>query len=189
LAGFPNVLPPALFEAAARRPNPTGRSSVPPAGPSAIPRQFTGPQARAQSPLARAAFGPPPAAMAAQTTGPAWLIAPSEKAKYDQFFSSIDTANNGHLSGEQAVKFFSDSGLPEDTLASIWDLADINSEGQLNRDEFAVAMYLIRQQRSGDPLPAFLPPALVPPSMRNQPRPAPQTTAPAFDNANNSSQL
>ncbi|KAK6004192.1 hypothetical protein QM012_009042 [Aureobasidium pullulans] len=188
LAGFPNVLPPALFEAAARRPNPTGRSSVPPAGPSAIPRQFTGPQARAQSPLARAAFGPPPA-VAAQTTGPTWLIAPPEKAKYDQFFSSIDTANNGYLSGEQAVKFFSDSGLPEDTLASIWDLADINSEGQLNRDEFAVAMYLIRQQRSGAPLPAFLPPALVPPSMRNQPRPAPQTTAPAFDNANNSSQL
>ncbi|KAI4719089.1 hypothetical protein E4T48_04607 [Aureobasidium sp. EXF-10727] len=188
LAGFPNVLPPALFEAAARRPNPTGRSPVAPAGPTAIPRQFTGPQARAQSPLARAAFGPPPA-MAPQTTGPAWLIAPPEKAKYDQFFSSIDTANNGHLSGEQAVKFFSDSGLPEDTLASIWDLADINSEGQLNRDEFAVAMYLIRQQRSGAPLPAFLPPALVPPSMRNQPHPAPQTTAPAFDNANNSSQL
>ncbi|KAI4762880.1 hypothetical protein E4T52_05114 [Aureobasidium sp. EXF-3400] len=188
LAGFPNVLPPALFEAAARRPNPSTRSPVAPTGPSAIPRQFTGPQARAQSPLARAAFGAPPA-MAPQTTGPAWLIAPSEKAKYDQFFSSIDTANNGHLSGEQAVKFFSDSGLPEDTLASIWDLADINSEGQLNRDEFAVAMYLIRQQRSGAPLPAFLPPALIPPSMRNQSHPAPQTTAPAFDNANNSSQL
>ncbi|KAI5207598.1 hypothetical protein E4T38_03311, partial [Aureobasidium subglaciale] len=188
LAGFPNVLPPALFEAAARRPAPAGRSPVPPAGPSAIPRQFTGPQARAQSPLARAAFGAPPT-MAPQTTGPAWLIAPSEKAKYDQFFSSIDTANNGHLSGEQAVKFFSDSGLPEETLASIWDLADINSEGQLNRDEFAVAMYLIRQQRSGAPLPAFLPPALIPPGMRNQSHPTPQTTAPAFDNANNSSQL
>lgn len=188
LAGFPNVLPPALFEAAARRPNTAARSPVAPAGPSAIPRQFTGPQARAQSPLARAAFGAPPA-MAPQTTGPAWLITPQEKAKYDQFFSSIDTTNHGHLSGEQAVKFFSDSGLPEDTLASVWDLADINSEGQLNRDEFAVAMYLIRQQRSGAPLPAFLPPALIPPSMRNQSHPTPQTTAPAFDNANNSSQL
>jgi epidermal growth factor receptor substrate 15 len=188
LAGFPNVLPPALFEAAARRPNPAARSPVAPAGPSAIPRQFTGPQARAQSPLARAAFGAPPA-MAPQTTGPAWLITPQEKSKYDQFFSGIDTSNNGYLSGEQAVKFFSDSGLPEDTLASVWDLADINSEGQLNRDEFAVAMYLIRQQRSGAPLPAFLPPALIPPSMRNQSHPAPQTTAPAFDNANNSSQL
>lgn len=188
LAGFPNVLPPALFEAAARRPS-SGRSSVPPAPASAIPRQFTGPQARAQSPLARAAFGTPPP-MAAQTTGPTWLITPQEKAKYDQFFASIDTANSGVLNGEQAVKFFSDSGLPEETLASIWDLADIKSEGQLNRDEFAVAMYLIRQQRSGaGPLPAFLPPALIPPTMRNQQVPAPQTTAPAFDNANNSSQL
>jgi epidermal growth factor receptor substrate 15 len=188
LAGFPNVLPPALFEAAARRPNPAARSSQSPAAPSAISRQFTGPPPRAQSPLARAAFGPPPT-MAPQVTGPAWLVAPPEKAKYDQFFASIDTANRGHLSGEQAVKFFSDSGLPEETLASIWDLADINSEGQLNRDEFAVAMYLIRQQRSGAPLPAFLPPALVPPTMRNQQHPTPQTTAPVFDNANNTSQL
>ena len=64
------------------------------------------------------------------------------------------------------MKVFSDSGLKEDTLASIWDLADINSEGQLNPDTFAVAMYLIREQRAPDPppLPAFLPPRLIPPS-------------------------
>jgi len=39
----------------------------------------------------------------------------------------------------------------------------------LNRDEFAVAMFLIRQQRAPNPvaLPAFLPQALVPPSMRS----------------------
>jgi epidermal growth factor receptor substrate 15 len=75
------------------------------------------------------------------------------------------------------VQFFIDSGLPEDVLAGIWDLADINSEGQLNRDEFAVAMYLIRQQRKpGTPLPAALPPNLIPPSMRNQIQP--QATVP-----------
>jgi epidermal growth factor receptor substrate 15 len=118
------------------------------------------------------------------------LITPADKGKFDQFFNSIDTQRRGVLTGEQAVSFFSDSRLPEETLAQIWDLADINSEGQLNKDEFAVAMYLIRQQRAPNPapLPAFLPPGLVPPSMRKQTQQT-QSTAPAFDNAANSSNL
>lgn len=189
MRALPSVLPPGLYEAASRRGPPVqGRPGVPPPGQGAIPRQFTGPQ-RTSSPLSRPPYSTPPPQVA-QTTGSNWLVTPQEKVKYDQFFSSIDTAGTGFLTGDQAVKFFSDSGLSEDALASIWDLADIKSEGQLNRDEFAVAMYLIRQQRSGSaPLPAFLPAALVPPSMRNQPQPPPQPTAPAFDNAANSSHI
>jgi epidermal growth factor receptor substrate 15 len=64
--------------------------------------------------------------------------------------------------------FFSDSGLPSEVLAQIWDLANIRRIDQLNRDEFAVAMYLIRNQR-GKPqsdLPTELPPNYIPPSMR-----------------------
>jgi len=186
MTALPTVLPPGLFEAASRRSPAPARQPIPPAV-GAIPRQFTGPQ-RTSSPLARASYGTPPPQVA-QTTGSNWLITPQEKAKYDTFFVNVDTGKLGYITGDQAVKFFSDSGLPEDTLASIWDLADVRSEGQLNREEFAVAMYLIRQQRSGSaPLPAFLPAALMPPSMRNQPQ-SQQTTAPAFDNANNAGQM
>ena len=86
---------------------------------------------------------------------------------YDGQFETLDTNNQGFVTGEQAVGFFSRSQLPEDDLAQIWDLADITSNGQLNRDEFAVAMHLVRQQigRKGL-LPASLPPNLVPPKMR-----------------------
>jgi len=196
MTALPNTLPAGFYQAAARRgaPPPPGSRTAP--GAAGVPRQFSGGSvgpARTQSPLARPpAYGTPPP-MSAQTTGPQWLITPQEKAKYDQFFSSVDTQHKGVVTGEQAVRFFSDSGLPEDTLASVWDLADINSEGQLTKDEFAVAMYLIRQQRmpNAAPLPAFLPPALVPPSMRKQnlQQQTEQTTAPAFDNANNTSNL
>ncbi|CAI6333646.1 unnamed protein product [Periconia digitata] len=160
----PNTLPAGLYEAAARR----GAG-----GPNApIPRQFSG-QGPAQSPL-RSAFP-----QSAQTTGSDWVISPQEKQSYDNLFSKVDTTGRGFITGDQAVQFFSDSGLPEDVLAGIWDLADINSEGQLSRDEFAVSMYLIRQQRKPDrtPLPASLPPNLIPPSMRNQIR-APQPPGP-----------
>lgn len=190
MAAIPNVLPPGLYEAAARRGVPNRQAS----GPTAIPRQVSGSSAgnipRTQSPLARAPGYGTPAVQSAQPTGVPWLITPADKGKFDSFFNSIDVQRRGILNGEQAVSFFSDSRLPEETLASIWDLADINSEGQLNKDEFAVAMYLIRQQRAPNPppLPAFLPPALVPPTMRKQQQQT-QSTAPAFDNANNSSNL
>ncbi|KAF2280336.1 uncharacterized protein EI97DRAFT_455235 [Westerdykella ornata] len=185
LKQLPNNLPAGLYEAASRRPPlppPPGRRPediVPP-----IPRQFSG-APQNPSPLGRPAYATPP--QSAQVTGGDWLISPQEKASYDNLFNKVDTMGRGYITGEQAVQFFSDSGLPEDVLAGIWDLADINSEGQLNRDEFAVAMYLIRQQRKpGTPLPAVLPPNLVPPSMRSQirapmamPAPEPQVFAAA----------
>ncbi|KAK8235107.1 hypothetical protein IWZ00DRAFT_438158, partial [Phyllosticta capitalensis] len=175
MKGLPSSLPAGLYEAAARRAPARG-----PPGP--IPRQFSG-ASRGASPMpGRPQFATPP--QTAQQTGNDWVISPQEKAQYDQLFAKVDTAGSGFLTGEQAVLFFSDSGLPEDVLAAIWDLADINSEGRLNRDEFAVAMHLIRQQRPKpgiQHLPSALPPNLVPPSMRSQ---RPQASQPsAFDSS------
>lgn len=130
----------------------------------AIPRQFTGPQ-RTESPVNRS-FGSP---LSAQATGGGadWLISSQDKAHYDSIFNTVDTAKAGIISGDQAVGFFINAQLPEETLAQIWDLADIDADGQLTKDEFAVAMYLVRLQRSGkEALPQVLPLALIPPSMR-----------------------
>ncbi|PKX89729.1 EF hand domain protein [Aspergillus novofumigatus IBT 16806] len=167
MRGIPQTLPPGLYEAAARRgPVRTSVGSrpaldVPPV--PAIPRQFTGPQ-RTQSPLNRSQFGTP---LTAQSTGGDWLITPAEKAQFDTIFGTIDTAKLGVITGDQAVGFFMKAQLPEEVLAQIWDLADIDADGQLTKDEFAVAMYLVRSQRTGkEPLPQTLPPALIPPSMR-----------------------
>jgi epidermal growth factor receptor substrate 15 len=184
LRGLPNILPAALYEAATRRsPVAAGiprQQSPTTATPSisAVPRQLTGqgalPQMRTGSPLGRAPI-------VAQTTGE-WLITPADKVRFDQLYEELDKAKRGFISGEEAVPFFSQSNLSEDVLAQIWDLADIKSEGRLTRDEFAVAMYLIRQQRTKSaPLPTTLPPNLIPPSMRaQQPRP-PVAAASAFE--------
>lgn len=183
LRGLPNILPAALYEAATRRPpSATGlprqqspTTTTPPI--SAVPRQLSGQapltQMRTGSPLGR-----PP--VVAQTTGD-WLITPTDKVRFDALYDELDKTKKGFITGEEAVPFFSQSNLSEDALAQIWDLADIRSEGRLTRDEFAVAMYLIRQQRSkregAGALPATLPPNLIPPSMRTQVRPV----ASAFD--------
>ena len=191
MRGLPNTLPPGLYEAAARRggPRTSGgpRPGPPPVVPAAISPQFSG-QGRPQSPPTRQ-FGQP---MSNQSTGDGWVVNPADKAKFDQIFAGVDKANQGFITGDQAVEFFSNSRLPEEILASIWDLADINGEGRLNKDQFAVAMYLIRQQRGTKDgrgaLPTTLPPALVPPSMRRQNIQPTQPTAPVFDNAPNITQ-
>lgn len=170
---------------------------------SAIPRQFSGAGfQRPSSPLARPPHTVPQGVPG--SAGDGWAVSPEEKAQFDRIYASVDTANRGFITGEQAVGFFSNSKLPEEALAQIWDLADIvrfftmptphlscfssyrkicfkiphsrfmscssthardrnadyetyqNSEGQLNRDEFAVAMYLIKVRLFGPlivPLP------------------------------------
>ncbi|KIH90741.1 ef hand domain containing protein [Sporothrix brasiliensis 5110] len=150
---------------------------LPPPPTASISRQLTGqltgharpaPPNFSNSPLGRAAA--PAAAPAA--TGPEWLITPAEKARMDPVFQSLDKTRKGYITGEEAVPFLTRSGLDEDTLAQIWDLADVNSEGHLTSDTFAVALYLIQQQRQRtdgtSALPAKLPPNLVPPSLRSK---------------------
>ncbi|ORX82089.1 hypothetical protein K493DRAFT_320527 [Basidiobolus meristosporus CBS 931.73] len=95
-----------------------------------------------------------------------WAIKPEDKAKFDRFFTTIDINQKGYITGEEAVQYFLRSKLPEAVLAQIWDLADINQSGQLNREEFAVSMYLIQLKLSGGELPQVLPRSLIPPSMR-----------------------
>jgi len=48
----------------------------------------------------------------------------------------------------------------------IRDLADLNGDGRLTRDGFAVAMHLIQKKLAGQDIPAKLPPSLIPPSAR-----------------------
>ena len=188
LRALPQTLPAGLYEAAARRGIARQTTGSRNEGPPPIPRQFSGSNfPRTSSPLA----GPPSARNPSVdlSRGDEWAISSQDKTQFDQIFASVDTSNKGYVTGEEAVGFFSNSRLPEETLAQIWDLADINSEGQLNRDEFAVAMYLIRQQRAKADgrgvLPQSLPSNLVPPSMRNRNTAPAQPTAPAFDNAAN----
>uniref|UniRef100_A0A0R3VUX9 Intersectin-1 n=1 Tax=Taenia asiatica TaxID=60517 RepID=A0A0R3VUX9_TAEAS len=68
---------------------------------------------------------------------------------------------NGYITGEQARNFFTHSKLPTLLLAKIWELADLNADGQLDRREFSIAMFLIKKCLEGSSLPPQLPPSLL----------------------------
>ena len=46
------------------------------------------------------------------------------------------------------------------------NLCDLNQEGKLNPEQFALAMWLISRKQAGKDPPAALTPDMVPPSMR-----------------------
>ncbi|RXG67547.1 Epidermal growth factor receptor substrate 15-like 1 [Armadillidium vulgare] len=62
------------------------------------------------------------------------------------------------------------SKLPNSVLGKVWKLSDIDKDGMLDADEFALAMHLINVKLDGHDIPsdpADLPEHLVPPSKRS----------------------
>ena len=51
-------------------------------------------------------------------------------------------------------------------LRQVWNLSDIDKDGCLDADEFAVAMHLTMKTKRGQALPETLPPELIPPAHR-----------------------
>ena len=81
--------------------------------------------------------------------------------QYKPQFDGI--ATNGKVSGGAAKKVLGSSGLPTTALRDIWNLADVDSDGQLDLHEFVIAMFLIDMVKQGHAVPAKLDPEMVPP--------------------------
>ncbi|XP_064003423.1 epidermal growth factor receptor substrate 15 isoform X2 [Pogoniulus pusillus] len=94
-----------------------------------------------------------------------WAVKLEDKAKYDSIFDSLNPVN-GLLSGDKVKPVLLNSKLPVDILGRVWELSDIDRDGMLDRDEFAVAMFLVYCALEKEPVPMSLPAALVPPSKR-----------------------
>ena len=88
--------------------------------------------------------------------------------------SSSSAPRTGQLAAVQAKNLLLGTGLAQQTLAGVWNLADIDKDGRcntfslknfwstpntgkLNTEEFCVAMHLCEQFQKGEPLPSQLP--------------------------------
>jgi epidermal growth factor receptor substrate 15 len=94
-----------------------------------------------------------------------WAVKPAEKAKYDHLFESLQP-HNGMIPGNKMKGVLMESKLPIDALGKIWDLADMDKDGMLNRHEFMVAMHLVYKALEKHRIPNMLPPELMFPSER-----------------------
>ena len=129
IPALPQILPPALYDAAAgrpparagpdRRPQQQQQQQPPPPPPPGrpmppvppIPKQFSGPQAqRAQSPLSRNFTPPVPqnanAIQRELTGGPPWAVSPADKQRFDAVFLTVDKTGRGVITGMRAPFLF-----------------------------------------------------------------------------------
>jgi hypothetical protein len=92
-------------------------------------------------------------------------ISPQDIEKYWEIFAH-HSGGNTKITGDQAFTILRNSGLSNDQLAKIWDLADIDKDGDLDFEEFCVAMKLIYDVMNGEfkSVPPKLPEWLVPES-------------------------
>lgn len=67
---------------------------------------------------------------------------------YDRWFQLADSDRDGRVTGGDAVAFFGRSGLPRETLATVWELANDRRLGYLDRLAFHKAMDLISLAQS-----------------------------------------
>ncbi len=116
-----------------------------------------------------------------------WSLSFEKKQQFDAIFDSLDKQHAGSLSSAVLVPFFLSSRLNQETLATIWDLADIHNNAEFTKLEFAIAMFLIQKKNAGVELPDVIPnellqsPALglYPPNPLPQQQSAPQVAIPS----------
>ncbi|KAG0433094.1 hypothetical protein HPB47_020245 [Ixodes persulcatus] len=69
---------------------------------------------------------------------PDWIVA-KERFKYDEIFSALSPVD-GKISGASAKAEMVKRQLPNSVLGKVWKLSDLDKDGMLDADEFALAM-------------------------------------------------
>ncbi|XP_063894348.1 LOW QUALITY PROTEIN: epidermal growth factor receptor substrate 15-like 1 [Helicoverpa armigera] len=120
------------------------------------------------SPLSSSLLNSTPAPVSSGT----WVVTDAEKAAFDAQFAAADTDRDGYVSGNEIKHMFLDSGLPQQTLAHIWALCDMEGVGKLSRGQFALAMWLVQRALRGVPPPPQLSRDMLPPPDEKPTEPA-----------------
>ncbi|XP_055020830.1 epidermal growth factor receptor substrate 15 isoform X2 [Boleophthalmus pectinirostris] len=68
---------------------------------------------------------------------------------YDKYYRQVDPTNSGRVVAPDAAVFLKRSGLADLVLGKIWDLADSERKGALNKQQFFVALRLVACAQNG----------------------------------------
>jgi len=73
---------------------------------------------------------------------------------YQTVWEIVDPNKSGYVDGATAANILGTSGLPQDVLHQIWNIADMHGQGALNMERFFVALRLVAHAQTGmQPMP------------------------------------
>eukprot|EP01041_Mallomonas_annulata_P010242 gene10242-21360_t len=75
----------------------------------------------------------------------------------------------GFVNGQAAKVVLKRANVPVALLRRIWDLSDMDKDGQLDLNEFVVAMFLTDMAAEGQEVPTVLEPLMIPPGKAQKP--------------------
>eukprot|EP00029_Vermamoeba_vermiformis_P007071 TRINITY_DN2949_c0_g1_i1.p1 TRINITY_DN2949_c0_g1~~TRINITY_DN2949_c0_g1_i1.p1 ORF type:complete len:637 (-),score=121.69 TRINITY_DN2949_c0_g1_i1:4-1893(-) len=157
----PSLPPRASVSYTQTLPNNSNSYGNPGAPPKQPPKVAAAPQAAPTRP------GPMATTPVASTSGRSISDIPEipaeERTKYSLIFKREDPNNTGTIEGPAAYALFNRSGLSQDDLAQIWELADQDQDGALDIEEFVLAMFLINGKLKSlyTSIPTVLPPQFI----------------------------
>ena len=90
-----------------------------------------------------------------------WTVPGQLKQQFDAKFDSLNKNGEEALGPNILVPFLMKSNLDRENLADVWELSDINKRSSLTKDEFAIAMFLVKKVKAKSTLPQDIPDALL----------------------------
>ncbi|GMH57148.1 hypothetical protein TrRE_jg6725 [Triparma retinervis] len=90
-----------------------------------------------------------------------WLLQDEKDLRWDAEFEASGPVN-GKLGAKEARQALMKTDVPTKSLRAIWDLSDIDKDGKLDAEEFAIAMHLCEMVKEGEEIPEGLEENMVP---------------------------
>jgi GTPase SAR1 family protein len=106
-----------------------------------------------------------------------WIVN-KKRAEYDATFKTLNPVDGKVMSTDVKAEMMK-TQLPSSVLGKIYRLADVDQDGLLDADEFALMMHLISIKLDGYDLPSSLPSHLIPPLKREKVQPSSSVSEPA----------
>lgn len=90
-----------------------------------------------------------------------WIMSSQQKKQYGAIFDTLDTRHENVITSSTVANFLMTSKLPNQVLASIWELANLDQSDDFSKQEFSIAMYLVQKKLAGYELPEETPLELI----------------------------
>jgi len=96
-----------------------------------------------------------------------WALQGEKDLRWDDVFLEVG-AVEGKLAAGPARSALMATGVPKSKLRHIWNLSDIDKDGSLDGEEFAIAMHLCEMVNGGEEAPEVLERGMVPKGKRKK---------------------